>query len=344
MYDAVHASPEAFPVALPDPSSRRFRSRDAEEVRNYVGQMFCDHSLELVNARSALNTRVAHVSCGAVTLSEMEYGADVMIDAGQLQHFYLVQIPVSGKARDTLGGRQGSYAPGTASVQHPVAPLQMYWSADCRKVVLRYERAAFERFVELFLGKPLRNPLLFAPSLDLSSFAGRMLVDQVQSALGVLRQGAALGPGGGPPLLESHLETCLMAALAFLQPHDQADAFTRVDSGSEPQPVRRVREYLEAHAHEPVDMAVLGAVAGIPVRTLHHQFRRALGQSPMQLLRDIRLDRVRRELLQAGPGANVTQIALQWGFDHLGRFAATYRDRFGEAPRETLHRQRQPRA
>ena len=44
--------------------------------------------------------------------------------------------------------------------------------------------------------------------------------------------------------------------------------------------------------------------------------------------------------LLGAPGTSVTTVALNWGFDHFGRFAANYRQRFGEAPRETLQRAR----
>jgi len=43
----------------------------------------------------------------------------------------------------------------------------------------------------------------------------------------------------------------------------------------------------------------------------------------------------------AAPGraqVNVTAIALDHGFGHLGRFSAYYRQRFGELPRETAAR------
>lgn len=46
------------------------------------------------------------------------------------------------------------------------------------------------------------------------------------------------------------------------------------------------------------------------------------------------------DLLGARAGSSVTSIALDWGFDHLGRFAASYKKRFGETPRETLKRTR----
>jgi hypothetical protein len=31
-------------------------------------------------------------------------------------------------------------------------------------------------------------------------------------------------------------------------------------------------------------------------------------------------------------------VARHWAFAHLGRFSAAYQQRFGEYPRETLHR------
>jgi AraC-like DNA-binding protein len=318
---------------------RIFKSQDRDEVQDHVGRMFCDHSMALVNARGQLDTRIASMHCGkGVSITEMQYGADVMIDAGRLENFYLVQIPVAGRARVTLGGVDAAYAPGTASVENPVEPMEMFWSRDCRKVVLRYERALFERFVEIYLGRPLRDAVRFAPRLDLASPAGQLLIDHLRSALAVLRSGAEAD--ALPPLLETHLENTLMGALLFLQPHDHSSDCAGTVGACETGPVRRVREYLECHAAEPIDMAVLGEVAGIPVRTLYHQFQRAHGASPMQLLREIRLDRVRRELLAACQDANVTRVALGWGFDHLGRFAASYRQRFGETPRETLQRRR----
>ena len=55
----------------------------------------------------------------------------------------------------------------------------------------------------------------------------------------------------------------------------------------------------------------------------------------------MRLARARQELLTARRDAKVTDIALNSGFSQLGRFAAQYRNAFGEAPSMTLQRTRQ---
>jgi len=38
------------------------------------------------------------------------------------------------------------------------------------------------------------------------------------------------------------------------------------------------------------------------------------------------------------PGASVTQIAMNHGFFHLGRFSKVYREQFGEKPNDTLRK------
>jgi AraC-like DNA-binding protein len=54
----------------------------------------------------------------------------------------------------------------------------------------------------------------------------------------------------------------------------------------------------------------------------------------------VRLEAVRKELraLERDDEGTVSSVAHNWGFVHLGRFAAQYRDRFGEPPSTTRHR------
>jgi transcriptional regulator GlxA family with amidase domain len=47
-----------------------------------------------------------------------------------------------------------------------------------------------------------------------------------------------------------------------------------------------------------------------------------------------------RSLQASGAEANVTMVALRYGFSHLGRFSAQYQSAFGEAPSATLRRSR----
>ena len=46
----------------------------------------------------------------------------------------------------------------------------------------------------------------------------------------------------------------------------------------------------------------------------------------------------RRNTSACGSTGTVTEIALQCGFNHFGRFAAWYREQYGESPLATLKR------
>jgi AraC family ethanolamine operon transcriptional activator len=72
-------------------------------------------------------------------------------------------------------------------------------------------------------------------------------------------------------------------------------------------------------------------------RTLRYGFQEYFGMSPMTYLKVQRLNGVRRHLKTATVNqATVTDIAVQWGFWHMGQFAKDYKKMFGECPSETL--------
>ena len=86
-----------------------------------------------------------------------------------------------------------------------------------------------------------------------------------------------------------------------------------------------------------VAAASFGCRVAVSARSLQDGFQRSIGVPPMRYLRNVRLDRVHDDLLAAGPDeATVSQVAGRWGFLHLSRFAAAYRERFGQSPSQTL--------
>ena len=99
--------------------------------------------------------------------------------------------------------------------------------------------------------------------------------------------------------------------------------------------VRRAVDYIEAHLTAPVTLGDVVQAAGMSGRGLFRHFRRAMGTSPMVYLRDARFARVRDALRRGCGDERIVDIAALWGFDHMGRFAVEYRQRFGEKPSDT---------
>jgi len=79
------------------------------------------------------------------------------------------------------------------------------------------------------------------------------------------------------------------------------------------------------------------AALGVSERTLQYSFREYVGMSPTAYLRMRRLNCVRTTLAAEDPRQiTVTQVAMRFGFLHLGRFSGDYKRLFGETPSETL--------
>lgn len=103
--------------------------------------------------------------------------------------------------------------------------------------------------------------------------------------------------------------------------------------------VREVENYLNLHTQRAVHVSEICAMLNTSRRTLHRAFHDVLGIGPMAFLRHHRLGSVHRRLRQGEPTTtHVTDVAVEFGFLELGRFARYYRSLFGEYPSETLHR------
>ena len=94
---------------------------------------------------------------------------------------------------------------------------------------------------------------------------------------------------------------------------------------------------LSEYREQPLRIEDLCARLRTSRRTLQNSFRQVTGASPLVYLRHLRLNAVRRRLMATTAGElSVSQAAIDGGFDHLGRFAGSYRALFGETPSRTV--------
>jgi transcriptional regulator GlxA family with amidase domain len=100
--------------------------------------------------------------------------------------------------------------------------------------------------------------------------------------------------------------------------------------------VERIEAYARSRMSTSVPIAELCRIAGLSERGLRNAFYRVRGMSPKRSLRAERLRGARRALAGGNGPTTVTGIATRYGFYELGRFAAVYKESFGEAPSQTL--------
>ncbi len=99
--------------------------------------------------------------------------------------------------------------------------------------------------------------------------------------------------------------------------------------------VNKSIEFMEAHVDQSISIEDLCRALGLCSRTLRYCFRDIVGISPLQYLLALRLNGVRRDLLVHERCGTIEEVALRWGFWHMGRFAYHYRRTFAERPSDT---------
>ncbi|MGW0521670.1 AraC family transcriptional regulator [Crossiella sp. NPDC003009] len=311
-----------------------FEGRDVDEVHEVVSTHFAPHRLRVVdNLPLAGRFVAAHV--GAVSVFELGYGAEVEVRPGELPDIYNVHLPLTGHG----DLRVDQHQVGTdSSVVGPGQRLRMRWSGDSNTLILRFTRAAIDEALALRLGDQPAAPTRFEPEVGPAARSWLL-------AMRAFAEQAGSGLFARSPLAAAHFEQMLVHGLLDSQPHTLAEALAEPERPELPQVLRRAMAYCEEHAAEPVTPADMALAARVGVRSLQRAFRIHLDTTPLAYLYRVRLDRAHRDLLAIAEGrasGSVTDVALRWGFTHLGRFAAQYRQAYGQPPVHTL-RQDRPR-
>ena len=201
----------------------------------------------------------------------------------------------------------------------------------CELLALSLGYGLLDRAAATFFGETWRDAVPKAPILSVQH-AGRLAAEfRRLHALASEVDPARLAEPGFGERLEIAAAEAVAAQVAVRQPRRMASAQRRALA-------RRAHEYLLANESRPVGIAELCVAVGAPERSLHLAFREYFGLPPVAYLRVRRLHRARRALLERGAATTVTATATDWGFDHLGEFATSYRHLFGETPSQTLRR------
>jgi AraC-like DNA-binding protein len=134
------------------------------------------------------------------------------------------------------------------------------------------------------------------------------------------------------------METALVEAMVFCIA-DRHSGDVRNVQRHRAKVMRRLEEVLTSTPDRPLYMPQICATVGASYTALRDCCQEYLGMSPKRYLWLRRMHLVHRALRSAdAEKTTVTDIATDYGFWELGRFAVAYRSLFGEAPSAALRR------
>lgn len=298
--------------------------------------------------------RISAIAPGLNCSSTSRHGVDVSICAARLPtmgmfrsalqnfrvqspspNFYGVTIPFSGSSDFFVQGHFDAVHHSRIHLQHPDKPFDAKMEKEpFESLQICFEKEALESIASASESDRQKATTL-SELIDLRIPEARSFSRYANYLWGELTQGGALLRSPLIAAESAQMLGSLLVAAANPALRNQIE-IERLCSTSA---IQQAEDFLMENLLTPLAVSDIAAVAGVSTRTLSRSFRQRHGITIKEFIKARRLEVANRALLAANPAeTNVTQIALNTGFDQLGRFSAAYKQAFGELPSETLNR------
>lgn len=248
------------------------------------------------------------------------------------EDFCGLSIPLSAPFTVSETGRSQEYGAKSAHILTPGHTFDLTAKRDAHFLVCNF----FIDPVHDYSQKLLQSDALDFSSLksDISFFnhTGSFMLRSIARTWSVLN---GIAPANKITLKE--LEDDLLASFVMHSSEDVNTSESLINDG--PTNIRRTEEFICDNLNNPITRDQLAEVSGRSIRTLSRSFEKKYGVGPMAFIKQRRLDAAYLDLLSAKPDTTtVTQVAINYGFAHIGKFAIEYGKSFGESPSTSLAR------
>ncbi|KAA6174536.1 AraC family transcriptional regulator [Pseudomonas marginalis] len=307
--------------------SQIFQRANAYAVSDYVNQHVGSHCIRLPPKGRPMAS-ISHRTFSSLDLCRISYGAPVRVTSVALETIYHLQILLTGHCRSNSRGEEHIFGPGEILLINPDDPVDLTYSADCEKFIIKLP-------VRLLENACLAQHWTL-PQPGIRFAAARHALSEMGGFLPLLGLICHEAENAAEPQVQGLYERIVANKLLALLASNVLRVIPQAAQGGG---FEAVREFIEEHLGEDISIEQLMAVAKVSERSLYSLFERQVGLSPRDYVRRRKLERVHARL-QLITTRSVTEVALDHGFMHLGRFSEAYRKRFGELPSQTWKRHR----
>lgn len=325
--DARHLGMLADRVLAAAPLS--INSSDESEASNQLSRVYNSNCLRRVGRRANFRMALRKASIGHLEVATLSFGSGVTLEQAGDRPFVLVTTQIRGHSEVRTATESAAGGRGFIVVDSAGQSVSKSFSDDSQRCNVRIDQAVIEAKCAELLERPLNRPLRFSP------FGGNDAVVQ-QRWFGLLQMLLGHTLMSQPAkLIVRNIEESVLLHLLLEHRHTFSEALRQDKPEVVPRHVKRAEDYMRANASEVITLETLAQAAGCSIRSLNQGFQQFRDTTPMRFLRQLRLEGAHAELSRESTASGITEIALRWGFGHLGRFSSEYRRHFGELPSAT---------
>ena len=302
-------------------------TKNLSEGQSVTSRIWSKHTSRVIGGGS-FDSTISRLPLGRSWLCHVDCRSPMQVSAEGSRTKIIVYLPLAGSMKISAAGEIFSAVPGGPALVPAAAPSK-FRATPIRCILV--EIPAAKLLSELsglgWTGGRI-PPMAWRPG-DAAGLVATMGF--------ALEQLSLRDNGKSSPVfqrrLESLLVTCLAEAVAARlwarRPSRQKIGRVTLDA---------MERNISGCLHSNCGNAELAAYAGLSTRALQQQFLKHFHTTPAAYVQTQRLAAARKELRDPENKKNVTRVASDLGFHHLGRFAATYRKKFGEAPSQTFEK------
>jgi len=315
---------------------RPYRTDDLDAARDHISRLFKPHDLAVLGRGQKLDVCIGGGDIDEISLIYHRHGARVSVKPGTLDKFFLLQIPIRGRAQVRIGGHDVSCGPGRGVMISPKLEADMEFMQGCEQLILRVDAPSLERFLWRQTSREPGRALEFAPSVDLTGKAGLRVLALLEYLATVIHEHE---DGEYPEVVRQGISSLVLGTLLSSVDHNHREVLRENIEPPKPHHIKRALQFMEKSVRNPITPEDVADAINVSPRTLYGSFKHYLNTTPMRHLKNLRLEHARERLLHADPEADsVTAVAMEYCFQHFGHFSAAYRERHGELPSDTLGR------
>ncbi|MCU7237439.1 MULTISPECIES: AraC family transcriptional regulator [Pseudomonas] len=304
-----------------------FHHADPYAVSDYVNRHVGQHHIGLSRTTHP-QASLSHRKFAELDLCRISYGGSVRVTSPALETIYHLQVLLNGNCLWRGHQREHHLVPGELLLINPDDPVDLTYSEDCEKFILKVPVRLLDSICdEQRWQRPSGGVRFLRNHYRLEELGGFL------NLLGMICNEAEVS--GSLPRVQGHYSQIIASKLLTLMSTNvRMETLSGAGAGLE-----RILDYVERNLKLEVSAEALAEQANMSVRSLYALFDRHLNTTPRQYIRQRKLERVQACLSDPSCAVrSVTELALDYGFLHLGRFSESYRQRFGELPSATLRR------
>ncbi|KXO06844.1 AraC family transcriptional regulator [Marinobacter excellens] len=305
----------------------RFNFARPEAVSEFVNQKVGRHTLEVIKCDAA-RSRLGFKEFSGLGLTSISYGSEVRVKSPELESVFHLQIITRGTCYVSFGYEGVLLGVGDAIMLNPFELIILEYSSDCEKLIVNIPESSIQTTVLSELGCLPKPGVRFARRpVNLLRFPS--LVKLFEAVL--LEAGGCDAEIFGA--FDFYKEVVINKILCTF---DNNVPIEKNLNRPHPQ-IEEISRYIEKNIKKDITIDELSKISNLSVRSIYSLFSKTLSTTPKNYIKNQKLNRVREDLLN-GSVRNVTEVALDYGFSHLGRLSSDYKRLFGESPSKTLRK------